>query len=283
MPTASHMANWAAMTKSRIDVFAIVVFAIVQLLLVAPAANAQPGNAVPIAPVSDVSGNHITFTWQSGTGATWYQFWLGRPDASAVLDHWYTAEAAGCAAGGACTITVAPVVKAGPYNWYVRTWSSAGYGAWSGTFTFTVKEITQTWSGALPASRRFTLVLNGEGVLDNETGLVWQRSLPASTFTWPSIFATCYNATIGGKRGWRVPTIVEFMSLAEPGVFNPALPAGHPFSFTAPPPTFWSATDAPGFPNQYYVYNAGGGVAERIASDQSHKTWCVRGTPVDAK
>ena len=37
----------------------------------------------------------------------------------------------------------------------------------------TLDEIPPTWSQKLPAAQRFVLVLDGAGVLDKETGLVW--------------------------------------------------------------------------------------------------------------
>ena len=40
----------------------------------------------------------------------------------------------------------------------------------------TLDEIPPAWSQKLSAAQRFVLVLDGEAVLDKETGLVWEKS-----------------------------------------------------------------------------------------------------------
>jgi hypothetical protein len=241
-------------------------------------AFAQPGVATPIAPTSDVFGNHITFTWQSSTGATWYQFWLGRADASVVLDHWYTAEAAGCGGGGVCTMTVAPAINAGPYNWYVRAWSAAGYGPWSSTYTFTMKEMTQAWSGTLPSSRRFTVVLNNAAVLDNETGLVWERVF-SNGLNYGATGTTggCGLTETGGRRGWRVPTLAELTSLIQPGRSAPAVPAGHPFMIPTGEHYYWSTTEYRGQAGSFFVVGISSGGIGVFSDMQTADLVCVRG------
>ena len=60
-------------------------------------------------------------------------------------------------------------------------------------------------------------------VLDRETGLVWELNTDVNvTHTWDGAVMHCYGATIGGRKGWRLPTISELMTLVEPLNINPA-------------------------------------------------------------
>src|SRR4029434_2696444 len=91
---------------------------------------------------------------------------------------------------------------------------------------------TPSWDQQLPASTRFIVLSNwgGAAVLDRETGLVWERS-PDSTFTptWSDAQLGCAAKDVGGRGGWKLPSIQELRSLIDPAAANPALPAGHPF------------------------------------------------------
>jgi hypothetical protein len=246
------------------------------LFVLSSPAFAQPGPAMPRTPSSDVTGSTIAFTWQSAATATWYQFWLGRGDTTLVMEQWYTAEHAGCAGGGTCTVTLTPPLTAGAFVWYVRTWSSAGYGPWSVAFMFTMRDVVQAWSGALPPSRRFTLVLNAEAVLDNETGLVWQRIPADTTHQWQLSRWYCAVADTGSRAGWRVPTLSELQSLLNRA--NPSLPPGHPFVVTGTP-WFWTNTASTQAADFYFrVSAADGSLAQTLSlPDFVHRNWCVRG------
>ena len=98
-----------------------------------------------------------------------------------------------------------------------------------------------SWDQILPANERFELVMNDEAVLDRETGLVWQRDTSNRTYTWYDAQSFCYIANIGGRKGWRPPTIEELATLVDPFKLDPSLPTGHPFTnpkFTS----YWSST-----------------------------------------
>jgi hypothetical protein len=247
------------------------------LVLLSTPAFAQPGIATLNSPNGDVVGSTIAFTWQSVATADQYEVWVGKTDATLVSDTWYTKEAAGCATGATCHVTVTPRAWAGGFNWYIRAWSSAGgYGAWSPATTFTLNDPTQAWSGKLPTTRRFTLVLDDQGVLDNETGLVWQKSPSASLFQWFQIYLHCITQTTGGRRGWRPPTIAELASLTETSGGTPRLPAGHPFTIPALPHSFFSSSAAPGFGTTYYMIDFINGDPVTAAPESTHKAWCVR-------
>ncbi len=141
----------------------------------------------------------------------------------------------------------------------------------------TLDQIPPTWSQDLPAAKRFELVLGGTGVLDKETGLVWEQS-PSGIFDWYSAATYCLEKTVANKKGWRLPTVEELASLVDPSVASPGptLPSGHPFSNVYS--TFWSATTLQtGYGTTVYVvefFNGNVGVAPK--SSQGY-TWCVRG------
>jgi hypothetical protein len=134
--------------------------------------------------------------------------------------------------------------------------------------------------GACPAtSSRFKCVMGGSAVRDNETGLVWEHSLSTSTFTWLNAQLHCNTLNVGNRQGWRLPTIQELASLVDPTQFNPALPAGHPFSNVQQSSFYWSATTfAPDASIAWIVSTASGSVSQNFKSRSgSSFVWCVRG------
>jgi hypothetical protein len=68
-------------------------------------------------------------------------------------------------------------------------------------------------------------------VFDRETGLVWPRNgnLANKSMNWLDASTTSRELQLGGRMGWRLPTISELSSLLDYSVSSPALPAGHPF------------------------------------------------------
>ena len=85
---------------------------------------------------------------------------------------------------------------------------------------------------------------------------------------------------VGGRRGWRPPTIEQLASLVDPAATSaPFLPAGHPFEIQST--IYWSSTslatlaDSVGFrvnfnTGQVVQGNKGGSLNLALA-------WCVRG------
>jgi len=120
---------------------------------------------------------------------------------------------------------------------------------------------------------------NDEAVLDKETGLVWERSPSASTSNWANALNTCTGSIIGTRRGWRVPTISELMSLSDPSADNPSLTAGHPFQNVSIDDNYWSSTTDPGDASRALRERfgvGGGGVILGLKTDLA-RHWCVRG------
>ncbi len=80
---------------------------------------------------------------------------------------------------------------------------------------------------------------------------------------------------MGGRKGWKLPSIQEFTSLIDPAANFPTLPAGHPFNVLLT--SYWSGTDSAnnsGF--AWYLFIVTGGVFATNKPDTLY-VWCVRG------
>jgi hypothetical protein len=115
-------------------------------------------------------------------------------------------------------------------------------------------------------------VLGGVAVLDNETGIVWERAPDAATRDWDTAYRFCAQRVLGGRQGWRLPVISELMSLFD----GTALPAGHPFT-TGAIPSFWSASPSGASSDMVYVAFFANGTTDTRATAVTVRTWCVRG------
>jgi len=131
------------------------------------------------------------------------------------------------------------------------------------------------WHQILPAAERFQLVMNNEAVLDKETGLVWDRSPSTGTYSWFAACANCYQREVGGRMGWRLPTVEELSSLVDPSTENPALPIGHLF-IGVQSHTYWSSTISPGLSSNAFFLDLYGGYIDVGDKGISRYWWCVR-------
>jgi len=120
--------------------------------------------------------------------------------------------------------------------------------------------------------------------LDQNTGLVWEKSPQTVTATWNGARFTCINKNVGGQKGWRLPSIPELASLIDPSVVppGPTLPSGHPFS-DVQSAGYWSATtSAEDRSDAWFVY-FGIGFVDSDSKTHTGHAWCVRGgTNADA-
>jgi hypothetical protein len=131
---------------------------------------------------------------------------------------------------------------------------------------------------ATPANcPRFVVLLNwsSAAVLDKETGLVWERSPSTSVFTWDSAQMQCNTLTTGGRLGWRLPTLQELTSLADP-TQNFALPPGHPFKNVQLDP-YWSATSSASSPGDAWAVTFNLIELTIVNISSSQYVWCARG------
>ena len=110
--------------------------------------------------------------------------------------------------------------------------------------TTDVSELTQSWDKKLPSASRFTILsaFGDAAVRDDETGLVWEKTLETTEVSWSDARAACANKDVGGRKGWRLPSISELASLVDPAIrTGHTLPLDHPFT-NVQMDVYWSAT-----------------------------------------
>jgi hypothetical protein len=137
------------------------------------------------------------------------------------------------------------------------------------------------WDDQINSPKRFKVLgeFGGEAVFDKETGLVWEQSPDGvNTRTWVAALDHCYTKTVGGRKGWRLPTIEELASLLDPNNpgGNPDLPPGHPFD-NVQSAGYWSATTDAGNTANAWGVGFGFGDVGPGGKGNNNFVWCVRG------
>jgi len=137
-----------------------------------------------------------------------------------------------------------------------------------------------SWDQQINKPKRFKVLSQfaGAAVLDKETGLVWEQSPDTGTPTWFNALTHCYTRTVGGRLGWRLPTIEELASLIDPNnaTGDPDLPPGHPFSNVLSD-LYWSATTNASAPSDAWGVNLDDGIVFSGVRPDFNLVWCVRG------
>ncbi|MEK9629040.1 MAG: DUF1566 domain-containing protein [Nitrospinota bacterium] len=138
------------------------------------------------------------------------------------------------------------------------------------------------------AANRFIVIsaLNSEAVLDKESQVVWEKTPDNSSGSWESAPNICVRKEVGGKAGWRLPSIQELASLIDSLQNNPAIQSGHPFQSVSSDP-YWSGTKASisGASENAWTLDFGtsgaatfltSGAITLEATSATNQTWCVR-------
>jgi hypothetical protein len=123
--------------------------------------------------------------------------------------------------------------------------------------------------------------MGGAGVLDKETGLVWEQSPSTANMSWVNAMVTCQNKSVGNRKGWRLPTVEELATLVDLTTqTTPALPTGHPFSNVQSNSNGqWSATTAATNTSNARLVSFIGVIYGSNGTDKTVNAgvWCVRG------
>jgi hypothetical protein len=115
-------------------------------------------------------------------------------------------------------------------------------------------------------------------VLDKETGLIWARHAQKGRMTWNQALASCINAQVGNRSGWRLPTVFELASLRYVrGGIRLLLPNGHPF-IDVQSGFYWSSTsDSQDNSKAWVVPGIQRGMSRCVDKDSNYWVWPVRG------
>ena len=121
---------------------------------------------------------------------------------------------------------------------------------------------------------RFALVMGGDAVQDTKTGLIWEQSPDTIHDVWKESVARCLAKTMGGRKGWRAPTVDELKSLIDSERRDPALPEGHPFS-NIKSEIYWSATPSSTDDIVAWQVSFFSGQAVTDQKSGTRRVWCV--------
>ena len=139
---------------------------------------------------------------------------------------------------------------------------------------------TLRWDQALPVSQRFVVLtaFNSDAVLDKETGLVWEKSPQATAISLSNARLTCANKAVGGRKGWRLPSLPELASLVDPSVASPGptLQPGHPF-LAVQSANYWSGSAHADNSTLMWGVGFNNGVVLGVSKAFDQRAWCVRG------
>jgi len=95
---------------------------------------------------------------------------------------------------------------------------------------------------------------------------------------WDEAIMYSYMKVLAGRKGWRLPTIEEILSLVDPAQMNPTLPPGHPFVNVRLDNFYWTSSLGMSNPPAYaWGYNFGNADTSNCLKSTNRYVWLVRG------
>jgi hypothetical protein len=123
---------------------------------------------------------------------------------------------------------------------------------------------------------RFVLLMDDEAVKDTVSGLIWEREPDYIFDVWDQSLTRCATKTVGGRQGWRTPTIDEIKTLVDLDQQDPSLPAGHPFR-NIKSSIYWTSTAHPTDDIVAWQLSFYSGQAVTDQKSGMRRLWCVWG------
>lgn len=118
---------------------------------------------------------------------------------------------------------------------------------------------------------------NGDGtVMDNNTGLMWQKQDDGTTRAWATAGAYCEGLTLGGHSDWRLPTKKELITIVDYSVPSPG-PTINPIFKNTKSSYYWASTTYDGNTGNAWSVNFYYGYINYGNKGNALYTRCVRG------
>ena len=102
-------------------------------------------------------------------------------------------------------------------------------------------------------------------IVDNNTGLTWEKSPSTDTYTWDNRATHCNDlnsSNYDGKNNWRVPNPLELLTIVDNSTYDPAtnsnftgMPTGEDDTY----PCLWTNKEYNGDTNYAYVFGSSNG------------------------
>ena len=117
---------------------------------------------------------------------------------------------------------------------------------------------------------------NGDGTItDRVTSLIWEKAPTTATFGWSAALTHCPQLTLAGHTDWRLPTLIELLSLVDYTVtVSPMINAT--FFPTVQGGLYWTASTVSSQINFAWEINLNNGVTNADATTSSNPVICVR-------
>lgn len=118
--------------------------------------------------------------------------------------------------------------------------------------------------------------LTADTVRDTKSGLTWQRTVSASSYSVTTGAAYCAGLSLGGwSTGWRLPSVEELQGIVDRRVASPG-PTIDAVAFPSTPNTFfWTRTQEANAPiRTWYVFFRDGGSSTDVGGTQ-YRVRCV--------
>ncbi len=105
---------------------------------------------------------------------------------------------------------------------------------------------------------------NKDGTItDVSTGLMWQKSKPATPLQFPAASQACIDLTLGGHLNWRLPQVKEQLSIVD---YRRAEPAINILFFPGTTVAYWVQTSDFGPPQRRVFFPSYGQISELITN-----------------
>ena len=120
-------------------------------------------------------------------------------------------------------------------------------------------------------------------VIDVNTGLEWQQNPTNTTYSWKNAVSYCENLTYAGESDWRLPTPMEFHTIADSGRYAPAFDTTYfPNITDSESSRFWTSQERKADTSKAYYAEYYTSYSDIESKTTFYSVMCVRGSTLPA-